>query len=60
MDIFLDKIQQSIRREKVKKFGFILMGIILLLSGCDNGSANEPVKEENKTDYFNLAIESDR
>lgn len=44
----------------MKKFGFILMSIILLLSGCDNGSANEQVKEENKTDYFNLAIESDK
>lgn len=44
----------------MKKLGFILMGIILLLSCCDNVSANEPVKEENKTNYFNLVIESDR
>lgn len=44
----------------MQKFAIILISIILLLIGCNNDSANEPVKEEKKTQYFNLVIESDK
>ncbi|MGV2939208.1 hypothetical protein AB5I83_06425 [Mesobacillus sp. LC4] len=45
----------------MKKSVFILFStIIVILTGCINDSASESVKEEKKTDYFNLVIESDK
>ena len=44
----------------MKKIGFIFISIFLLLVGCNNNSSNEPVKEEKKTDNFNLVIEGEK
>lgn len=44
----------------MKNIGLVFISILLLLVGCNNNSSNEPVKEEKKTDDFNLVIESDK